>query len=115
LQRNFFNFLERGEKILHYASKATVVKDSHFVVLSSNNCLMTEKLSVDKQYRSTLFFFNNEHLTRFFLKYDRFINRIVLQQEKQEEPFLVFLKDEFIVNYITSLKIIQQKSPHISF
>lgn len=114
LQFNFINFLEKGEKVLHYANKATVVKDSHFVILSSNNCLMTEKLSVDKEYRSTLFFFSNEHLTSFFLKYDTFINRIVLQQEKQEEPFLVFLKDEFIVNYISSLKIIQQKSPLIS-
>lgn len=114
LQRNFVNFLERGEKVLHYASKATVVKDSHFVILSSNNCLMTEKLSIDKQYRSTLFFFNNEHLTSFFRKYATFINRIVLQQEKQEELFLVFLKDEFIVNYISSLKIIQQKSPLVS-
>lgn len=114
LQFNFINFLEKGEKVLHYANKATVVKDSHFVILSSNNCLMTEKLSVDKEYRSTLFFFSNEHLTSFFLKYDMFINRIVLQQEKQEEPFLVFLKDEFITNYISSLKIIQQKSPLIS-
>lgn len=111
LQCNFINFLEKGEKVLHYANKATVVKDSHFVILSSNNCLMTEKLSVDKEYRSTLFFFNNEHLTSFFLKYDTFIDGIALQQEKQEEPFLVFLKDEFIVNYISSLKIIQQKPP----
>jgi len=111
LQCNFINFLEKGEKVLNYANKATVVKDSHFVILSSNNCLMTEKLSVDKEYRSTLFFFNNEHLTSFFLKYDTFINGIAVQQEKQEEPFLVFLKDEFIVNYISSLKIIQQKPP----
>ena len=114
LQFNFINFLEKGEKVLHYANKATVVKDSHFVILSSNNCLMTEKLSVDKEYRSTLFFFSNEHLTSFFLKYEMFINRIVLQQEKQEEPFLVFLKDEFITNYISSLNIIQQKLPLIS-
>ena len=72
LQHNFINFLESGEKILHYANKATVVKDSHFVILSSNNCLMTEKLSIDKEYRSTLFFFSNDHLTSFFHKYEPF-------------------------------------------
>ena len=114
LQRNFINFLERGEKVLHYANKATVVEDSHFAILSSNNCLMTEKLSVDKEYRSTLFFFSNKHLTSFFFKYDTFINGISLQQEKHEEPFLVFVKDKFITNYISSLKIIQQKSSLIS-
>ncbi|KEO75436.1 helix-turn-helix transcriptional regulator [Anditalea andensis] len=114
LSCNFINFLERGEKVLHYANKATVVKDSHFAILSSNNCLMTEKLSVDKEYRSTLFFFNNVHLTSFFIKYDSLIKGVSLQQEKHEEPFLVFIKDEFIVNYIVSLKIIQKKSSLIS-
>jgi len=75
---------------------------------------MTEKLSIDKEYRSTLFFFNNEHLTSFFIKYDMLINEISSQQENLEEPFLVLKKDEFITNYISSLKIIEKKSSHIS-
>lgn len=114
LQQNFINFLEKGEKVLHYANKATVVTDSHFAILSSNNCLMTEKLSDDKEYRSTLFFFSNEKLTDFFVKYDSPIKKIASKTEKPEEPFLVFEKDEFIRNYISSLKIIQQKTPSIS-
>lgn len=114
LERNFINFLESGEKVLHYADKATVVKASHFAILSSNNCLMTEKLSVDKEYRSTLFFFDNEHISDFFIKYDRLIKGMPSQQEKHEEPFLVFRKDEFIMNIISSLKIIQQKPSRIT-
>jgi AraC-like DNA-binding protein len=114
LQENFINFLEKGEKVVHYANKATTITNTQFAILSSNNCLMTEKLSVDKEYRSTLFFFNDRALSHFFIKYDRVIKGISTYAEKVEEPFLVFEKDEFINHYILSLKIIQQKSSFIS-
>jgi AraC-like DNA-binding protein len=114
LQENFINFLEKGEKVVHYANKATTITNTQFAILSSNNCLMTEKLSVDNEYRSTLFFFNDHALSHFFIKYDRVIKGISTYAEKVEEPFLVFEKDEFINHYILSLKIIQQKSSFIS-
>lgn len=114
LQENFINFLEKGEKVVHYANKATTITNTQFAILSSNNCLMTEKLSVDNEYRSTLFFFNDRALSHFFIKYDRIIKGISTYAEKVEEPFLVFEKDEFINHYILSLKIIQQKSSFIS-
>jgi AraC-like DNA-binding protein len=114
LQENFINFLEKGEKVVHYANKATTITNTQFAILSSNNCLMTEKLSVDNEYRSTLFFFNDRALSHFFIKYDRVIKGISTYAEKVEEPFLVFEKDEFINHYILSLKIIQQKSSFIS-
>lgn len=114
LQHHFINFLEEGEKIIHYANNATIVTNSHFAILSANNCLMTEKLSVDKEYRSTLFFFNNEELTRFFIKYDTVIKGMSSQQEKSEAPFLVFKKDEFVMNHMASLKMIQRKPSLIS-
>jgi len=114
LQQNFINFLEKGEKVVYYANKATTITNAQFAILSSDNCLMTEKLSVDNEYRSTMFFFDNAALTGFFIKYATVINGISPQVEKFEEPFLVFEKDEFIRNYILSLKIIQQKSSFIS-
>lgn len=114
LQENFINFLEKGEKVVHYANKATTITNTQFAILSSNNCLMTEKLSVDNEYRSTLFFFNDLALSHFFIKYDHIIKSISAYSEKVEEPFLVFEKDEFIDHYIGSLKIIQQKSSFIS-
>ncbi|MBK1897030.1 helix-turn-helix domain-containing protein [Chryseobacterium paridis] len=114
LQENFINFLEKGEKVVHYANKATTITDDQFAILSSNNCLMTEKLSVDDEYRSILFFFNDDALANFFIKYYNIIKHIFISAEKVEEPFLVFEKDEFINNYIESLKLIQQKSSSIS-
>ncbi|MBT2622255.1 AraC family transcriptional regulator [Chryseobacterium sp. ISL-6] len=114
LQENFINFLEKGEKVLHYANKATTITNAQFAILSSNNCLMTEKLSVDNEYRSTLFFFNDQALSHFFIKYDHIIKSISAYAEKVEEPFLVFEKDEFINHYILSLKLIQQKSSFVS-
>nr|WP_258100598.1 helix-turn-helix domain-containing protein [Marinoscillum pacificum] len=73
---------------------------------------MTEKLAIDKEYRSTLFFFDNQHLLNFFLNYQTLIDS-VSPITSQEKPFLVFPKDDFIMNYISSLRIIQRKPSDI--
>ncbi|ASK29647.1 AraC family transcriptional regulator [Chryseobacterium sp. T16E-39] len=114
LHENFINFLEKGEKVVHYANKATTITDAQFAILSSNNCLMTEKLSVDNEYRSTLFFFSDEVLINFYAKYAKLIKAVSTRIEEFEMPLLVFEKDEFINYYIASLKLIQQKSSVIS-
>lgn len=107
LQHNLITLLEQGEKIVHYAGHATVVKDTQFALLSSGNCLMTEKLPVNNHYRSTMLFFDNAELAKFFIKYASVIEKIAVRPDKDDKPFIVFEKDDFIRNYIASLRFIQ--------
>ncbi|MBT1707870.1 AraC family transcriptional regulator [Fulvivirgaceae bacterium PWU5] len=110
LQHNLITLLEQGEKVVHYANSATIIKDTQFALLSAGNCLMTEKLPVDNHYRSTMLFFDNTELTKFFVKYTTIIDKLASTAHKYEKPFLVFEKDEFVRNYITSLQFIQPKT-----
>jgi AraC-like DNA-binding protein len=110
LQHNLITLLEQGEKVVHYANSATIIKDTQFALLSAGNCLMTEKLPVDNHYRSTMLFFDNTALTKFFVKYAAIIDKLASSADKYEKPFLVFGKDAFVRNYIASLQFIQPKT-----
>ena len=110
LQQNLITLLEQGEKVVHYANKATTITDTQFAILSPGNCLMTEKLPVNNIYRSTMLFFDNAALTKFFIKYASIIDKFSLEFNKRKEPFLVFEKDAFVRNYISSLQFIQPQT-----
>jgi AraC family transcriptional regulator, exoenzyme S synthesis regulatory protein ExsA len=95
---------------VHYANKATIISETQFAILSSGNCLMTEKRPVNDNYRSTMFFFDNAALTRFFIKYASIIDKISKEANRSKEPFIVFEKDDFFKHFLVSLKLIQSKS-----
>ncbi len=111
LQQNLINLLESGEKKVYYANGSTTITSKQLVLLSSGNCLMTEKLSTDHYYRSTMFMFDNSVLAVFFIKYASVLDKLSIRVNKLKEPFIVLEKDEFIINYIASLKIMQQSYP----
>ncbi len=114
LPQNLVSLLEQGEKIVYYAGNKTTITDHQFAILSSGNCLMTEKIPVNNNYRSTMLFFNNMALTNFLVKYASLIDKVSSKTDKSIKPFLVFEKDEFIRNYITALKLIQTKPASFS-
>lgn len=110
LQHNLISFLQTGEKVLHYANKTTTVKNNQIAILSSCNCLMTEKLSAENSYCSTLLFFDNAVLTNFFLKYTSLISRVNSKTDLLKEPFVVVKKDGFSTNFIESLEFVLQRT-----
>lgn len=115
LQQNLISFLQNGEKVLHYGDKTQVINNEQIALLSSGNCLTTEKLSNDQKYCSILFFFDNSALTNFFIKYTSIIDEMKLKNASLNEPFIVFYKDDFIRHFIQSLDfILSNKSPNIN-
>lgn len=115
LQQNLISFLQNGEKVLHYGDKTQVINNEQIALLSSGNCLTTEKLSNDQKYCSILFFFDNSALTNFFIKYTSIIDEMKLKKASLNEPFVVFHKDDFIRHFIESLDfILSNKSPNIN-
>lgn len=109
LPQNLVSFLEEGEKVVYYADHKTTITSNQFAILSSGNCLMTEKLPVNNTYRSTMLFFDDTALKNFFLKYAAVIQDIKPKENKINTPFVVFEKDAFIRNLIASLQLIQSK------
>ncbi|WP_027388689.1 helix-turn-helix domain-containing protein [Chryseobacterium gregarium] len=114
LPNNMVSLLEQGEKIVYYANHKTIITDNQFAILSSGNCLMTEKIPVNNTYRSTMLFFDNSAWSKFFVKYASVIDRIPPNPGRFKKPFAVFEKDEFIKAYLTSLKLIQLKPASFS-
>jgi AraC-like DNA-binding protein len=102
LQQNLISFLIDGEKKVHYASTEVTVKPHQFILLSSGNCLMTEKAAAtNSDYHSILIFFDNELLTDFFIRHSLLLGNQAKQSTNN--PFLLFEKDEFMVNFTRSI------------
>ncbi|AEW01109.1 AraC family transcriptional regulator [Niastella koreensis] len=102
LPRNLITFLLDGEKTVHFAGAQVNVKPHQFVMLAAGNCLMSEKIaSLGVGYHSILIFFNNKFLSDFFDRYASLINGHA--KTSDQHPFLLFEKDEFLINFTRSL------------
>lgn len=102
LQQHLFTFLLAGEKTVHFAGTQVTVKPHQFVMLAAGNCLMSEKAATaNADYHSILIFFDGRLLSDFFNRHAL----LSLRQTKQPDnhPFLLFEKDEFLVNFTRSL------------
>ena len=99
LRQNLFSFLLEGQKSVQYAETQVKITPNQFLLLSSGNCLMTEKIAAPGgRYRSILLFFDNQLLADFFIRHPQ-----VGVQGKKEAPFLLFEKDAFLINFVESL------------
>lgn len=102
LRQNLFSFLLEGQKSVQYAEAKVKINPGQFLLLSSGNCLMSEKIaSPNGNYRSILFFFDNKLLIDFFIRHPQVLQAST--KKNREEPFLVFEKDAFLINFIESL------------
>jgi AraC-like DNA-binding protein len=102
LPRNMITFLLDGEKTVHFAGAQVNVKPYQFVMLAAGNCLMSEKVAAPgADYHSILVLFDNKFLSGFFDRHIALIDRP--EKTLGQVPFLLFEKDEFLVNYTHSL------------
>lgn len=102
LRQNLLSFLLEGQKSVQYAEKYTMIDPGQFLLLSAGNCLMSEKIAAaGGRYRSILIFFDNKILADFFIRHPLALQTI--SKKNNDNPFLVFVKDAFLTNYIESL------------
>lgn len=102
LQQNLISFLLEGEKTVHFAGTQVTVKPQQFVMLAAGNCLMSEKIVANNaDYHSILIFFDNNLLADFFNRHTSLLDKQTRQSDNP--PFLLFEKDEFLVNFTRSL------------
>lgn len=105
LNHNTFSFLTEGTKEVVFNNSALSIDNSKFLIMKSGHCLMTEKLSDIRNYRSVLLFFTNETLLKFIRKTG--LNKIELSEYKSVYSFEY---DEFIQRFVNSLLDISKLS-----
>jgi AraC-like DNA-binding protein len=108
LNQNTFSFLMEGNKEVVFDNSTLSIDNSKFLIMKSGHCLMTEKLSNTRNYRSVLLFFSNEILLNFVRKND--LNRNELSEYKSVYSFKY---DEFIQRFVKSLLAISKLSKNI--
>lgn len=114
LNKNAISLVISGEKTMHFAEKVVKIKDDEFHFLSTGNCLVSMKLSDSIPFKSILIFFDNNVLTNFYLKYDRNISKYKSKLPVQQEPYITFKKDPFVLNFIDSLGLLLKIDAPIS-
>jgi len=101
LKTHVFSFLSEGEKTVVGSHSSFKINSTEFLLMQSGHCLMTEKRSPEKNYKSTLLFFSDEHIRSFIKKYtlkndDKSVIRSVIP----------FQYDPYILQLVEGLKIV---------
>ena len=112
LHKNMINLLIEGEKTIAHTDHVTSVHEDEILLLSCGNCLTTEVLSGQGKFHSIIIYFSNKLMADFYVKYVTLINRN--SKGTAARPSLVFKKDLFIRNYITSLDLLLQTREELS-
>lgn len=108
LNQNTFSFLTDGTKEVFFDNSALSIDNSNFLLMKPGHCLMTEKLSDIKNYRSVLLFFTNETLLKIIRKAE--LNKTKPTENKSVYSFEY---DEFIKRFVNSLLDITKLSKNI--
>ncbi|AQX50397.1 AraC family transcriptional regulator [Elizabethkingia anophelis] len=108
LNQNAFSFLIDGSKEVVFDNSSLSIDNSKFILMRSGHCLMTERLSDLKNYRSILFFFSDIALSKF-------IRSIELNKAEPSKHSSVhaFEYNEFITRFISSLSDISKLSDKV--
>lgn len=108
LNQNTFSFLIEGSKEVVFSNAALSIDNSRFLLMKTGHCLMTEKLSKVKNYRSLLFFFTNETLLKYLQK-----NKSKIIEPTKYKSAYSFEYDGFIHRFVKSLIDISNLSKEI--
>lgn len=108
LNQNTFSFLIDGNKEVVFDNSTLSIDNLKFLIIKSGHCIMTEKLSETRNYRSVLLFFSNDILLKFIQKSE--LNSNELSECKSVYSFKY---DEFIQRFVNSLLDISKLSKNI--
>jgi AraC family transcriptional regulator, exoenzyme S synthesis regulatory protein ExsA len=112
MSKHVLSFLMEGQKEVHFSNKSVSINTNQSLLIASGNFLMTEHIG-NTYFRCLLFFFPQERIENFLLKYPqpRLGGKI---NEIEPEPYFRLDKDEFIRLFINSLEEICQLKNFIS-
>ncbi|TDQ73909.1 helix-turn-helix domain-containing protein [Sphingobacterium yanglingense] len=105
LNQNTFSFLVEGTKEVVFDNSTLSIDNGSFLIMKSGHCLMTERLSEVKNYRSILLFFTNEMIQKFLLK-----TELGIIKPTPYKSVFSFVSDDFTHRFVNSLLDISKLS-----
>ena len=69
LSRNVFSMLLEGQKELHLQNESVQMDSNKIILIANGNCLMKERVAPKHGYKSLLFFFSNDDVEEFLVKF----------------------------------------------
>ena len=102
--QNMLCFMIRGTKEIVDENERYRMDSEQIGLVSSGNMLMSERVTLRQEFESLLMFFSNAFLKDFLKKYE-----ITLKETPQEDrPVLAFSKDDYLVNFQRSMKLLEK-------
>lgn len=105
LSQNMICILLNGKKEIFGSHNPVTIGNDQIVLLTSGSVLMWESTSDNSGLESFLIFFSNRLLNEFCVKH----NLDLSQRAEKTEPVLAVKKDEFLLNFQASLKLLDEK------
>ncbi len=105
LEQNVISFLLEGHKEVYFSETSIEIDDSKVLMMMQSNCLMTEQILDNRQYRSILLFFSKQKLREFLIKFNLSVNVNTTQIERFV-PCFAIEKDDFINTFMKSLQLL---------
>ena len=103
LNKNVFSFLLDGQKDIHFSNDIVSINDTQSLLIASGSFLTTELVGVSS-YRCLLFFFSQNNINDFLLKYRHLFDQKGLNKKTTCSPYFLIQKDNFIIHFINSLQ-----------
>jgi AraC-like DNA-binding protein len=101
--QNMLCFMVRGMKEIIDETDRYTMNHEQIGLVSSGNMLMTERVTLRQDFESLLLFFSNEFLSGFLKKYDISVKN----RSEDHPPIIVFPKDDYLLNFQRSMKILE--------
>lgn len=109
LHRNAISLVIRGRKTIRFAEKAVDTNDREIHFLSVGNNIASFDISKQKEFESILIFFTDEELRDFSVAHAKLIEKLRRGQVAKPERYISFAKDEFIRNFIQSMRLLARR------
>lgn len=113
LTTHLFSFLTEGGKEIVISNEKLKLEETHFALITAGNCFMSETISENRKYASTLIFFTNELLQAFHISHQQKINEIIKKRKIQNKEVLHFKYDDFTKAFVQSLAFLPLNSTEL--
>jgi len=113
LTTHLFSFVREGSKEIVMGDATIKLNNKEFVLITAGKCFMSEKISDQGNYSTTLFFFGNDLLQSFFEIHKSPILNAIGRNKLIKKEVLVFKYDEFTRSYVKSLNYITNRSEEL--
>ena len=114
LTTHMFSFLREGSKEIVTGDATMKLSKLEFVIMTAGKCFMSEKISGEGSYSTTLFFFDNNLLQNFFEDHKVKILETIRRNKLRQKEILLFTYDAFTTSYVQSINQILNRSEELA-